>query len=227
MFENSDLKADVNLHKDVDLAASEADIMDLRANLRGLSNNVEVSEEKSVVKLNSGWRSMAVRYSAAAVILVAFGFSIMLKLQTVNNDELYNQYLMESPSYGTSRSANVDLTFKYGRELLNDKNYEQALILFQQVLNEDISNSAAHFYMGSSLQNLEEFSKAISEYKVVVSNNENTLVDLAEFNLGLCYLMQEDRKQAVGQFKRIANAGGFYQPQAKAILKELRSISKK
>jgi hypothetical protein len=228
IFENKGLRRDVKLHRDVELASSETEIMDLRDNLRNIRKDIETSEEKSVVKLNVGWQSVFVRYAAAVVILLAVGISLVVKLQPVSNNQIYDKYFINTEAIGTSRGENNDdMTLMRGKELFNSQNYEEATLLFQLVIDKDKNNAIPRFFLGNSYQNLKKPIPAIEEYKMVVSNKENTYRDLAEYNIGLCYIIQDDRKSAIEQFKRVASNGNEYRQQAVAILKELKYEDKK
>lgn len=223
MFENRDLKTDVKLHKEVELAASETDVMNLRSKLQEARKDVEARKEKSVIKLDTSRKSAFVWYSAAVVLLIAFGFSVAVRLQSVNNQEIYNSYVVNEPAMGTSRSADkYDQTLNSGKELFNAGKYEEAAMMFQVVIDRDKNNSIPRFFLGNSLQNMRKSLAAIKEYKQVIANNENTYKDLAEFNIGLCYLLQNDRNSAVEQFKRVSRDGNYYSQDAKAILRELK-----
>ncbi|NQU85481.1 MAG: hypothetical protein HQ541_06945 [Mariniphaga sp.] len=223
MYENVDLKADVKLHKDVDMAAAENDVMNLRDNLRSINADISTREEKSVIRLNPGLRSTFVRYSAAVVILIAFGLSIVLRLQPVSSDELYGKYILDTDAIGTTRSADqYDLTLNSGKELFNLQHYEQAALLFQVVIDRDDSNSIPQFFLANSYQNMKESLAAIEGYKKVFANNESTFKELAGYNIGLCFLIQDDQKSAAEQFRKLIQNENFYSQQAAAILRELK-----
>jgi hypothetical protein len=223
MFENKGLRTDVKLHREVELASTESEVMNLRDNLRNIRNDVETREEKSIIKLNVGWQSVFVRYAAAVAILLAFGVTLMIRLQPVSNEQLYDKYFVNTEAIGSTRGTNnEDMTLVKGKELYNSQNYEEASLLFQLVIDKDKNNAIPRFFLGSSYQNLKKSLEAINEYKMVVANKENTYRDLAEFNIGLCFIIQDDRKLAIDQFKRIANNGNEYRQQAQAILRELK-----
>lgn len=224
LFENAGLKAEVKLHREVEWAATESDIMDLRENLKGIRGSLETQEEKSVIRLNTGWKSIFTnRYAAAVILLVALTTSVILKMQPDGNKQLYDKFYVETEAVGTSRSsADFNMTLNNGKELFNQGKYEQAAILFQAVIDKDQTNAIPRFLLGNSYQNLKKSIEAIEQYQVVVANKENTYRDLAEFNIGLCYLLQEEKQQAIDQFRKVSRNGNNYGPQAAAILKELK-----
>jgi TolA-binding protein len=224
LFENHGLRADVKLHKEVEFAASENDVMNLRDNLKNIRGTLETKEEKSVIRLNSGLKSILInRYAAAAVLVVVLATSILLRTQPATDGQLYDKFYQETEAVGTSRSSNsFDLTLNNGKELFNAGKYEQAAILFQAVIDKDQTNAIPRFLLGNSYQNLRKSPEAIEQYQLVAANTENTYRDLAEFNIGLCYLLQENKKQAIEQFRKVAKNGNNYGPQAAAILRELK-----
>jgi len=225
LYENPDLKADVILHKEVDLAAAETDIMKLREELRDLDTDMKIRKKKSVIRIDSRikLKPVFIRYTAAVVILVAFGLSLFSRLQTENSRALYTKYLVQVDAVGVSRSMDENHRYlRLGNELFNTRHYEEAALLFQMVIDKDNSNAIPQFFLANSYQNMKKFPEAIKGYEKVIAHNENTYKELAEFNIGLCYLVQDDKKRAVSQFRRILKNGNFYAPEAKAILRELK-----
>ncbi len=223
LYENRDLKVDVTLHKEVDLAAAETDIMNLRDELRELDAAMKIRKEKSVIRLDSAIKPVLVRYTAAVVILVAFGLSLFFRLQPVDNRALYTKYLVQIDATSVSRSMEENNRYlRLGNELFNIRRYEQAVLLFQIVIDKDDSNAIPQFFLANSYQNMKKFPEAIEGYEKVIAHHENTYKELAEFNIGLCYLVQDDKKRAVSQFRRILKNGAFYAPEAKAILREIK-----
>jgi tetratricopeptide (TPR) repeat protein len=223
LYENPDLKADVSLHKEVDLAAAETDIMQLRNELRELHATMSVREEKSVIRLDSRMKSALVRYTAAVVVLIAFGLSLFFRFQPVNNKALYAKYSLQTEATTVSRSIEEnDRYLRLGNELFNTRHYEEAALLFQIVIDRDDSNAIPQFFLANSFQHMKKYPEAIEGYEKVVAHKGNTYKQLAEFNIGLCYLVQNDKKRAVSQFQRILRNGNFYAPEAKAILRELK-----
>ncbi|MBN1821691.1 MAG: tetratricopeptide repeat protein [Prolixibacteraceae bacterium] len=224
MYENSDLKADVSLHKEVDLASAESDVMSLRDNLRNIRAEINTREEKSVIRLNTGVKSVFIRYSAAVVVLIAFGLSIFTRLQPADNEHLYSKYVYNTEAPGTQRGSDnsFDRTLSAGQELFNLKHYEEAVMAFQTVIERNKNNSISQFFLAKSYQNMRESLNAIKEFEKVAGNSETTYKDLAEYNIGLCYLVLDDRKKAAEQFRNLIRNNNFYRDDAKAILRELK-----
>jgi len=229
MYENSDLRADVILHREVNQAVGETDVMDLRAKLKDISKEIEIQEEKSIIRINPERRAVILRYSAVVALLVILGISALFRLNPMSSDELYSMFYEEYPKLGVSRSANTsetDLLINKGITMLSEQNYEGALAVFKQVAESGNDNAQVHFYAGEIYSNLKEYSNAINEYKVVIDNKENTLVELAEYNIGLCFIAKGEIELAEDQMNRIINKNGYYKSKAEATLEKLKYIKK-
>ena len=114
-------------------------------------------------------------------------------------------------------------TLDLAMEKFNNKEYESALNLLQEVISIDKNNTVGHFYSGASLQELGKFTNAIKEYQVVVNEKDNLFIEQAQWYIGLCYLQTKEDKKAIKQFKKIAESQGFYQQKAEAILRKIKN----
>ncbi|VAW20301.1 hypothetical protein MNBD_BACTEROID01-1186 [hydrothermal vent metagenome] len=225
LYENVDLRSDVKLHKDVEAAIGEREIMDLRDQLKDVSRDSQTNEGRSIISLNTGSGSKLIKLAAAASVLLVIGLSAIVKFSTVSNEKLYDQYFETYPTFGISRSGVTDFmdqSLKQGLVLFNEQNYEEALGVFQQIINKDTKNPVVHFYAGESYQNLKNYSQAITEYKSVVEHNENLFVEQAEWYIGLCYIKKGDIDLATNQFNKIVSDNGYYKQDAEALLRRLK-----
>ena len=228
-FKNADLRSDVRLHRDVEVAIGEREIMDLRAQLKEVRKNSQINEGRSIISLNIGSKSGVISLAAAASVLLLVGLST-IKFSPVNNDRLYDQYFEIYPTVGISRSADTEImdnSFKQGLVLFNQEKYEEALNVFQHLIKEGKENPVLHFYAGESYQNLQDYTQAITEYKSVIKHNENLFIEQAEWYIGLCYLKKGDISLAANQFNKIVADDGYYKQDAKALLRRLKYAEKK
>ncbi len=223
-YSNSDLKSDVKLHKDVNAAIGERDIIDLRDHLGEISKDSYTNESKSIIMLRPNFSSSLMKRSLAASILIIVGLTAMLKLAPVNNEKLYDKYYEAYPSYGLSRSASTDMdqNLKQGLVLFSEQNYADALGVFKSIIENDTENSVARFYAGQSYQNLDENRNAINEYKSVVEHQQNLFVEQAEWYMSLCLIKEGEKQMAAQQLNKIVASNGYYTQDAKTLLRRLK-----
>ena len=67
----------------------------------------------------------------------------------------------------------------------------------------------------------ERYSDANTSFHKIIDNNYILYIEQAEWYLAFCYLMTDDRKKAEEQFGMIADRNGYYQHQARKILKKI------
>ncbi len=229
MESNPDLVAEVNLYQDVNAAIREEDIMSLRARMEGINNDIINDKRRERSFATRIPRKKAIAVSAAASLTLLLGINGMMK-QAGNTDvlELYNKYYSVYPGAGLSRAGGTSLDKDISQALLlfNEKNYDQSILLFGKTLEEDPGNPVANFYTAQAYQETGKYSKAIAYYQLVIQTGNNLFIDQAEWYTGLCYLQNDDRKNAVRKFKTIVDAKSYYSEKASAILRKLRYTEK-
>ena len=225
-YSNKDLKSDVKLHKEVEKAIGERDIIDLRDHLGEINKESHTNEGKSIIMLRPNLTSSLMKRSLAASLLILVGLTALLKLSPVNSERLYNKYYETYPSYGISRTASSEINqdLKQGLLLFGEKNYADALGVFKNIIEDDAENSVARFYAGQSYQNLDNNVSAINEYKTVVKHNENLFVEQAEWYMSLCLIKEGDKQQATEQLNTIVANNGYYKQDAKTLLRRLKYL---
>ena len=223
--ENTDLMAEVKMRSDVNEAIGEKDIFSLRDELKTARKSAENTEIKSIVpnttvKLISAWKR------GAAVIILLLGIAGFLNVGVNSVDELYHSSY-QAPSWSPERSVASSENQNYIKEAniyYSQENYEKALPLYDLGLKnvDEKDKFVFHFYKAASLQNMELFSKAIPEYKMVIKQGENYFIEEAEWNMTLCYLKLGKRNIAKNQLQAIINKNGYYKNEAKATLRRLK-----
>lgn len=222
METNSQLGAEINLVRNIDLALGENDVMLLRNKLQSISN--QISSEKQTQ------RSFAARFKFSKTIISTVAASLILLLsisgllsRNDSSQDIYHKFHDTYQTTGIARSAEITANQKLTSALqkFDSKEYSLALSLFQQVIDADNKNMVGHFYAGVALQETGKFHKAISEYKTVISDKDNLFIEQAHWYIGLCYLQTNENSKAYNQFKEIAQKQGFYQEKASAILRKI------
>jgi len=216
----------VNLFQNIDAAIQESDVMALRARLDAINTDIigEKRKENSFITRIPRKRLAAV--SVAASLILLLGINGILRNNVSTTDGLYGKYYTTYPATGISRASGAGLDNEISKALLqfNEKNYAESLILFRAILDQDADNPVGNFYSGMAYQETGQYEKAIASYQHVIKTGNNLFVNQAEWYSGLCYLQNDDRKNAIRQFKKIADSKNFYSEKALAILRKLKNI---
>ena len=227
LINNPDLVAELDLHKEIDSAVRETDIMGLREKLDQIS--------KEIVKEKSKERSFAARFPksriaiatiAASLILIISITSLISRHKAANNNELYTQYYEIYQATGIFRSGDALLDSKISMALhkFNEEKYAESLDLFDHVLTVNNMNPIGNFYSGMACQQTGNYEQAIFSYQQVIKEKNNLFVEQAQWYMGLCYLQTDNKKKAYKQFQRIAESNSYYSTKASAILRKMTDL---
>lgn len=225
MENNADLVTEVNLYQDIDAAVQESDVMTLRARLESINKDMidEKRKERSFAAKIPHRKLIAV--SVAASLILLLGISGVLQNNLYSPADLYSEYYSTYPATGISRSGTgTDNEISKALVQFNQKNYGESLSILRTVLDQDAGNPVGNFYSGMAYQETGQYEKAIDSYQHVIKTGNNLFVDQAEWYSALCYLQNDDRKNAIRQFKRVAKNKTFYSKKALAILRKLKNI---
>ena len=222
---NLDLADELGLHKEIDKAVQEDDIMGLRARLDNISKDVvkQKRKERSFAAMPSSRVAIAT-IAASLMLILSIAGVISRSNKAADEGELYSQYYETYQATGIFRSgdASLDTRLTKALHMFNSQEYDEALELFNEVLGQDANNPVGNFYSGVAYQETGRFDKAITSYETVVKDKDNLFVEQAEWYIGLCYLQNENKKKAFKQFKRIAKSDSFYQQKADAVLRKMK-----
>lgn len=219
---NQKLMDEIELIKNIDLALSETDVMQLRNNLQNIAGEIASSKQTE--------RSFAGKFKAKRIVLSTVAASLILLLGITgilsrqSQDNIYQKFYTKYEATGIVRSANItaNKTLSEALQKFENKDYNAALNLFTEVIARDQDNMVGHFYAGVSLQETGKYQNAIKEYETVIIDKDNLFTEQAEWYIGLCYLQTNENKKAYKQFKKIARNEGFYQQKAQSILNKIK-----
>lgn len=224
LLENEDLRAEVNLLRELDMAMGELDVITLRQELHQISASVSVREEKSFIGLGSTFNGIRRIGAAAAVIAALLTISLVMRY-SVNSYDFNPELMDETPTaLSAFRSAEpaVHTALSEGFQSYNQADFQAALQSFRKVMEMDENNPAARFFSGASYHNLKDYNKAILDYDAVVRHNDNIFVEQAEWYSVMCLLKLDEREKAFRQLQAIVVRNGFYQNKAATLLKQIR-----
>lgn len=159
----------------------------------------------------------------AASITLLFVIGFLLYTKTPDNNQLADSYFIPYPNYITSINRNEttlnDLK-KEGMYFYQSKKYKEAIEVFDKYLSATPNDHSIIFYKGCAHLAVEETLKAIPLFEKVIDNKENEFSDVASWYLGLAFLKNNDKEDAIVQLKLIKPENEFYQ-QSITLLKVL------
>lgn len=223
LFENEDLRAEINLIRELDEALAEKDVFQLRDTLREIASEITVTEEKSFISLSGNMSGVRRLAAVAAIFVMILGTSLIIKFMALPSSEI--DLMSDSPTAITAfRSAlpSVDSYLSQGFELYNSEDFDGALACFGKVLELDNSNPAALFYSGASHQNMHKYRNAVKDYALIIEHNDNIFIEQAEWYMGLCYLNLKENEKARAILEAIVSREGFYKQKAEVLLKKMK-----
>jgi hypothetical protein len=215
------LKKELELRKKLNDAVRETDVIDFRKQLQGVfeTSNMEALSRSHAFLMS---RRIAVGLSAF-IIAVSGGLFLLLSGHHMDNKEIYEAYFKPAEPGLTYRSEEnaVDVELRNAMHFYESGKYEQALRGFESVLRSDSTRIGLNLYSGISQMEIERYSDANTSFHAIIDNNYILYIEQAEWYLAFCYLMTNDRKKAEKQFGMIADRKGYYQHQARKILKKI------
>jgi len=220
LMDDLDLEMELNLHKEINEAIMEEDVMDLRSKLEAIEIP-STTEEKRKMKFHGKWR-----IAAASMILFIGVASVyyMLGNKSYTNEEVFMNYYKPYSIVINTRSAETtdnDQVLVQALKSYESKDYRAALSLFQSILDKDSTNLTSNFYSGISNIQVKEYPKANKNFTRVLDHKNNLFIEQSEWYLGFCYLMTDEREKAKVTFNSIAEGNSFYRTKAKEILNKL------
>jgi tetratricopeptide (TPR) repeat protein len=217
---NLSLNKELKLREEVNYALAETEVMAFRNQLDAIFEEKNISIHKKSYK--------PVRRKVAFISSFAAALSLILLLwfthRNYNNAEIYKRYFSPAEAGFTFRAEGtfIDDDLRMAMQYYEAGNYEQALTYFEKILNADKSRVGINLYSGISQMELEKYNDARKSFSQIIDNNYILYLEQAEWYLAFCYLMTDEKEKAVEQFALIENRKGYYQKQARKILRRIR-----
>lgn len=218
---NPELKEEVDLYREVDQAIADTEVLDLRAQLD------EIHEELSpqLEKLTRKSPKRVLRYAVAASIAVVISLgTYSLFFKKVDNNKIVSEFYKPYDVTLVNRSSN-DHILPLMREALykyDNEEYREAVSLFREILEVKPEMTASYLYSGISYMELKEYVNAEKSFIAVIEHDDNLYIEQAEWYLGMVYLLTDELEKAKVQFLKIKLDDGYYKDEATRILKKLK-----
>ncbi|UAB74146.1 M48 family metallopeptidase [Mesoflavibacter sp. SCSIO 43206] len=205
---------DISAHLDHEIG-NEEKTMDFRANLDSISHNyfskLNAQQEEVKVKKSSGFYKFAI---AASVVLL-LGFFVFNQF---SGDPSYSDFANYDQISLTVRGDNDGL-LKEAETAFNTKNYEEAELLFNQILEQDSGNTEIQLYKSITLIETNQFSEA-DELLKGLSEGNSIYKNKAMWYLALSKLKQDNLEACKNVLKNISEDAEDYN-QAQKLLNKL------
>ena len=221
LHDNTDLIAEVELRKKVNEAVNEKDIFALRNELISARESAETKRVKMFIPEVKS-EKMKFWRSSVAVLIVLLGIAGVLRNSFITIDNTYDNYF-EMPAWSPERSLSSEVTLLQQANIsyIAGDDTEVIKILSQKAASNN-ENPVFNFYMAASLQNLNKYQEAISEYTKVLNNADNLFVEEAEWYRSLCYLKLGNYEKAKIELLAVTDRKGHFENDAKAVIRRLK-----
>lgn len=197
-------------------------------NAFGKASRMDFSEDqKSIALLNYAKLSYELNFDQAAIQSFRQFISSYPLAQEINEAKsILGEILLSTKNYkealevlegivplnGNARLAYQKVSYYRGVELFNEKNLEDALVLFDKSLanaGDNTIQAMAHYWKGEALYNMGSYDQAIRNYQYFLNNPAAESISWFSnvyYSLGYAYFSKEDYKTASFYFEKYLKA---------------------
>ena len=217
---NPDIKRDYELSMEINNSIVEDDVMALRDTMQYM-----YEDESAVKRIPTVFTKRRFYYAAAsaALLIAAGGLAQQLFNPNMDSTAVYDKYYKPYDVTVTYRSGNteVDRLLLNALERYEEKDYEHALVLFEEILTNRSNDMAINLYSGISYMEEEKYQKATKSFNNIISDKDNLFIEQARWYLSMCYLKTDKVNKAEEVLNEIIEEEGYYKEQAIKVLKDL------
>lgn len=216
------LQSEMNLYVEVDEALADTEVLNLRSQLMNMQDEFLPEVGKASVR-KPAKRIFQIAAASAILALLTIG-SFNLFRFGAGNQRIMGKFYTPYEMTMVNRSANSDINviMHQALTLYDSKEYKEAVKLFEKVLEKDPSQMSTRLYSGISYMEIKEYQKAKNSFVSIIEQNDNLYIEQAQWYLGFCYVMMNEKQKAIKHFDKIAKSEGYYSEQAKQILSKLK-----
>ena len=211
-----DLESEISLREEVNDALRDKSFLEFR---QLVENGMNHSSGLSRLLRKDALKTWHLAAASFALILVVGGLWYILSNKPYSTERLVSKYYKPAHPILQVRSLEMgsDDALKEAFSYYQQNDFANALKYFTTLENQ----ITAKFYSGVCYIELEQFDKAIKSFEYVINDKDNLFLEQAEWYIGLIYLMNNQKAQALEQFNKISESESYYSNQAKEILKYL------
>ncbi len=218
-----ELRKELQLQREINAALAEKEVLDLRTQLKGIHRSLEPVPERNMARKLV--HSKLARIAAASVVLL-IAIAVLTKNFTgnhINYDRIFDKYYETyEPLNVRSGFGEIDKMYRNALTAYQKEDYEEALVLFEEVLEVDQSRMEANLMTGVSNMELDEYEEASSSFRKIINHNDNLFIEHAEWYIGFCYIKTDNMDKAIMQFAGIASGNSLNKDKAKKILRKIK-----
>jgi tetratricopeptide (TPR) repeat protein len=220
LSEDSNLRKEFFLRKEINEAILEDDIIDLRESLNEITFNK--NSNGLINFIESHKKNLAI--AATIIILISLSLSFLYPLRQ-SSDQLLNSYYNTYPALANVRSLEnkeeSEVLINESFDFYEKHNYKKASELFCEVLILDNNNVVAQFYLALCELENNNFAESEEYFLDLIRNRDHLFWEQSHWYLAMLYLKQEKKEKAKSIFKEILDKEMVYKNKAKRILKKL------
>lgn len=152
---------------------------------------------------------------AASITLILVGWISFQFLFVESNEKLFTTYYETDPGLITAMSGTDSYEFDRGMVDFKEGKYEEALALWQPLLEENPTGDTLLYFVAMANLELENYSESQESLELIIKGNPSEFKQDAVWYLALLYLRNGQTEKAKGLF---SNSN---KPEAKEILEKL------
>jgi tetratricopeptide (TPR) repeat protein len=223
---NAQLQEEFRMQKKLNDLFVEQKTISLQAQLELIHNEIFKSD-KNVIGNIALLGKKKIVYTTMAVAASCMLFFLIIFKNTsneINNKDIYTEYFKPADIGMVFRSADhaaINDDLRSAMVLYDGKKYNEAISIFEEILNKDSSRIGLRLYSGISHMEIKEYEEANKNFNKIINHKANAFIESAQWYLGLCYLMTDKSEKAKDVFNEISKSKSYYKTDAKKILKKM------
>ncbi len=220
-----ELQEEVRLQKSLQKMLAEKEVLDLESQLDTIYEQTYHPWRKTISSIPKNIKNSLNKYTvvAASIALVVIFSVTFLGKKISSGTELYNTHYQPAEISMSFRASaeDVNTDLRKAMNLYQNKEYAEAIQLFEKVLTEDNSRIGLNLYSGISHMEIEEYDEANESFNKIIDHKANAFIESAEWYLGLCYLKTNETEKAFEVFGEIVERDGYFKQDARKIMRKL------
>jgi hypothetical protein len=222
--DDPDLMAEFELHQEIDEAIQESEVIELRKKLELVHDLTQNKKQPGLLRTILRHKLSRIAAASFVVLLIITSLSLYFLRPDGNmsNDSLFKIYYQPDAALLIRGTDSQNATLIQAFQLYENKEYNTALELFSQVLQNDGDNIPVQFYSGISNIELGQYRDALLPFNFIMEHRQNLYIERAEWYAALCYLKLNEIDYAVDLFRQISHSNSFYKDKAHEILKSIQ-----
>lgn len=139
-----------------------------------------------------------VNWLVAAGVLVVLSISMwLLFFNQSKEDRIFAAYYLPDPGLPTYMAATDNYELEKAMVEYKSGNYETAIISWESLWKQQPQNDTLTYFLGNAYMADKKYTAAMKYYSITLKNNNSLFLKDAWWYLGLCYIKENDIKNAV------------------------------